>query len=198
MKLKYIKELDSVRGLAALSIMWLHFAGTITPSGSVSSFFMKTASVFQTGVPLFFVLSGFLITRILLNSKSDTNYFSSFYMRRALRIFPLYYFVFVAGVYALACADAQSATCIWRYMGKPFVSAEFCHHFPLAIHWATTYMVACSRGAFLPDMAHAAVLLQHKEPEADIDYRDYRRTCTALYVREKWHRFFLLHLYTAG
>ncbi len=85
--LSHIPSLDGIRALAALMVMVFHFVGHHGEPASL----IHASVLGQTGVDLFFVLSGFLITRILLNSKDSPNYFSSFYARRALRIFPLYY-----------------------------------------------------------------------------------------------------------
>jgi peptidoglycan/LPS O-acetylase OafA/YrhL len=95
MKLKHLNELDGVRAIAALMVMFFHFFDQ-QYSQNIIVKAIKTVSVFgQTGVSLFFVLSGFLITRILLQSKNKKNFFKSFYLRRALRIFPLYYLFLV-------------------------------------------------------------------------------------------------------
>lgn len=92
MVLKNYKELDGVRAIAALLVMVLHFFGDESMAGNKIIDVLKVLARFgQTGVTLFFVLSGFLITRILLATKNNHNYFKVFFIRRALRILPLYY-----------------------------------------------------------------------------------------------------------
>src|SRR3954465_2611530 len=96
---KHVPALDGLRGLAIILVLLFHF----TPSGVGGGVGEKVlgwiGSVGWCGVDLFFVLSGFLITGILYDAKGSSNYFRNFYMRRVLRVFPLYYgvlfFVFI-------------------------------------------------------------------------------------------------------
>jgi peptidoglycan/LPS O-acetylase OafA/YrhL len=75
--------------------MTFHFARFLPAVGSMIVV-KGIASYGWIGVDLFFVLSGFLITGILIRTKAATNYFSAFYVRRVLRIFPIYYGTLVA------------------------------------------------------------------------------------------------------
>ena len=84
-----IPALDGLRGVAVSLVLAVHFVRS--PDTGVWSIVGRVASSGWIGVNLFFVLSGFLITGILLDSRGDRNYFRSFYARRALRILPLYY-----------------------------------------------------------------------------------------------------------
>ncbi|MFN2603060.1 MAG: acyltransferase family protein [Gemmatimonadaceae bacterium] len=87
----HVPALDGVRGLAILVVMIGHFNLGYYP---VYGFEQGLKTLIETGwwgVDLFFVLSGFLITGILLDAKGSSHYFRNFYVRRVLRIFPLYY-----------------------------------------------------------------------------------------------------------
>ena len=84
--------LDGLRGFAALSVIACHYQPhPVQPAGVVQKLWAAVVDTGWCGVDLFFVLSGFLITGILLKARGSDRYFSSFYARRALRILPLYY-----------------------------------------------------------------------------------------------------------
>ncbi len=87
MQRKHIPQLDGLRGLAVLLVLLAHSAIEFIHV----PYFRLVDNYGSLGVQLFFVLSGFLITRILLDSKDRPHFFRNFFARRALRIYPLYY-----------------------------------------------------------------------------------------------------------
>jgi peptidoglycan/LPS O-acetylase OafA/YrhL len=94
----HMPELDSARGLAVLGVLFYHclyWARDLSMYTSWQQGILRPVSVGQFGVNLFFVLSGFLITGILLDSRERSDYFQRFYYRRALRILPAYYLTLV-------------------------------------------------------------------------------------------------------
>jgi peptidoglycan/LPS O-acetylase OafA/YrhL len=76
----YYPSLDGLRGIAILLVICCHNFN-----------FVPFLNFGWVGVDLFFVLSGFLITDILLQTRETKNFLPNFYIRRALRIFPLFY-----------------------------------------------------------------------------------------------------------
>src|SRR5438552_4153503 len=83
-----IPQLDGIRGVAILLVIMVHVSDKY-PSLHLQYLFGNG----WMGVDLFFVLSGFLITGILVDTKQSDDYFKNFYARRCLRIWPLYYSV---------------------------------------------------------------------------------------------------------
>jgi peptidoglycan/LPS O-acetylase OafA/YrhL len=88
----HILSLDGLRGIAILLVVVSHFVSNlkITVDGP-AWVLVSIAHAGWTGVDLFFVLSGFLITGILVDARGSPSYFKAFYARRALRILPAYY-----------------------------------------------------------------------------------------------------------
>jgi peptidoglycan/LPS O-acetylase OafA/YrhL len=89
----HMPALDGVRGLAILMVLLLHFVANTTATTPLEAWVAKVLTYGLYGVDLFFVLSGFLITGILCDAREKPNFFRNFYVKRVLRIFPLYYVV---------------------------------------------------------------------------------------------------------
>jgi peptidoglycan/LPS O-acetylase OafA/YrhL len=89
----HVPALDGLRGVAIACVMLYHQTLIGESPSALDRAFAWLPLGGWAGVDLFFVLSGFLITGILLDSRGEPGYYRSFYARRALRILPLYYAV---------------------------------------------------------------------------------------------------------
>ncbi len=113
---QFMPELDTLRGIAVLAVVFFHgFARQYDalPFHGVARSWLSLTAPGWLGVNLFFVLSGFLITGILLESRRKPHYYTRFYTRRALRILPAYYSLLVL----LAVLHESSAA----FLGLSFV-----------------------------------------------------------------------------
>jgi peptidoglycan/LPS O-acetylase OafA/YrhL len=88
---RHYPALDGLRGIAILAVFFSHFGGGHKSTNFVIRTWSHIADAGWMGVDLFFVLSGFLITGILLDTADREGKVKNFYARRALRIFPLFY-----------------------------------------------------------------------------------------------------------
>jgi peptidoglycan/LPS O-acetylase OafA/YrhL len=111
--MQHIKKLDSLRAIAAILVIFWHWIPVTS--------FINTFDNGAIGVNIFFVLSGFLISRILMTNRDEAQrlknnklvVFKNFYVRRALRIFPVYYFLVLLIFF------------FHKYLGAKFTRPEF-------------------------------------------------------------------------
>lgn len=145
----HIPALDGIRGTAILLVMVHHFVGAHEKSDWFARKLIGFAEGGWSGVDLFFCLSGFLITGILIDFKNIRRPLWTFYMRRALRIFPLYYvtlFVLFILIPALVPLSPEYANYVshqwwhWVYLPNvlilyklPYATLATSHFWSLAV-----------------------------------------------------------------
>ncbi len=103
---RHYPALDGLRGIAVLMVLWFHASvfinatslGANLDATLIDKYYYVITFFGSTGVELFFIISGFLITGILMDTSDNPNVMNSFYIRRVLRIFPLYYLVIFGAV----------------------------------------------------------------------------------------------------
>lgn len=107
----HLPGLNGLRAIAALSVMWGHTFQSDFGNWGVEGFALP---VVVDGVTLFFVISGFLITYLLLNEQEQSHTISipKFYMRRVLRIWPIYYLYLLVAVLVTSTGNNPN---IWYY-----------------------------------------------------------------------------------
>lgn len=146
---RHILELDGLRGFAILIVTINRFAKYVPTETKVGAALSELVHFGERGVDLFFVLSGFLITGVLLEAREKEHYFRNFFARRTLRIFPLYFaslFLFLVVIPAFwpqshpfeAAKDQQFF--LWTYLANVRIAlqGEWCmgsldHFWSLAV-----------------------------------------------------------------
>jgi peptidoglycan/LPS O-acetylase OafA/YrhL len=142
----HMPALDGLRGVAILLVLLFHTTldgGMRAGRAGLAAVYHAVTSAGWCGVDLFYVLSGFLITGILVDARGAHGYFRAFYARRALRILPLYY-----GVLALAFV-------VWPSLGTPPSGYDNLLE-RQGWYWAHLVNVLCARDGW-----HAPTYFQH-------------------------------------
>ena len=144
---RHVLELDGIRGVAIALVMALHFVNNqVAPTNVLERAAVTLTNYGLWGVDLFFVLSGFLITGILVDAKGAPGYFANFFARRALRIFPLYFGVLllltvIVPRQALAALDPELLQLrdlwpwLWFYLTNVYLGPQTTFSIPYVSHF---------------------------------------------------------------
>jgi len=141
----YIPQLDGLRGTAVILVLIGHAASFVEglPYAGMVEYVRFTVDVF-------FVLSGFLITGILLDSKGSAHYFRNFYARRSLRVWPLYYLVlFLVFVVAPLFRPAMRPTVASIWPAFIFYVQNILYHYVYPFGLGATWALAVEEQFYL-------------------------------------------------
>jgi peptidoglycan/LPS O-acetylase OafA/YrhL len=138
--------LDGLRAVAVTMVFIEHFGGG-SHGGRFLEVFNRVRVFGGAGVTLFFVLSGFLITGILYDTSLGQHYFKNFYIRRSLRIFPIFYLVLVVcGV----LAPILHFHLQWGHLSFPFYLGNFFANW----NWSLYELISPTHPAMSISLAH--------------------------------------------
>jgi peptidoglycan/LPS O-acetylase OafA/YrhL len=144
----HIPALDGLRGLAVAAVFVLHYHPDAQLGPSIMRMIDRAAFLGWAGVSLFFALSGFLITGILWDTLGRPHWWRNFYIRRSLRIFPLYYLVlavvtvivlvmgspwWIAAKISIDCLYLTDIPWLWREMFGFPLQQSIVHFWSLAV-----------------------------------------------------------------
>lgn len=162
---KNIPFLDGLRGFAVSFVLLYHFFPktlSITHHSVLYTFWDTFWLMGWSGVDLFFVLSGFLITGILYKTKHKEHYFRNFYIRRFLRIFPAYYLLIVFSL--IFFSQHEVSVWYWLYFSNFDIELGIPFHPILCVAWSLAieeqyYIVYPSLVYFLNDKKWITLLV---------------------------------------
>lgn len=169
--------LDGLRGAAIALVLWLHFVQQYLPPGRGSwlGWLRAGTGLAWSGVDLFFVLSGFLIGGILIDEQASPRLIKVFYLRRAVRILPIYFLTLAAIGVAIAARLPGSYHLFpaWIYAlfltNFAFAWAKAWDWLPLSVLWTLAveeqfyltapWVVRALRRRMIPVLALSLVIL---------------------------------------
>ena len=194
-------ELDTLRGLAVLLVLFFHgfgFEFTTRGLSGVAKFLVAATLPGWMGVNLFFVLSGFLITGILLDSKWRTDYYRRFYYRRALRILPIYYAV-LAVLAVLPRLGLIDRTASWGFLALCCIYlANFTIFFGVPMQYGVLWTLAIEEHFYLLWPALVRVLSRRRVSAAATAIFFLCPVLRWMYVRLGWEMGDYTWLYADG
>lgn len=137
-----VHSLDVLRGVAVLLVLVRHL-----PSGKASEGLHFIHSIGWTGVDLFFVLSGFLISGLLFSEFDKTGSLDvkRFWLRRGLKIWPSYYFTYGVAMLLTVIATANPQLLITKAPNYIFIQ----NYLPFEVRWNHSWSIAVEEHFYL-------------------------------------------------